>query len=90
MIKPAAHGIRIHGHIGSQPVEQWAFATQTCDLDCKPTAVQSVGDINELPFRASDIEMIEELENPNHASLSATALPVLVHLRSRKRVTNCS
>jgi hypothetical protein len=47
----------------TETVDQGTLASQACNVNRKAGAIQSIGGINELPFRPANIEIVDELQN---------------------------
>jgi hypothetical protein len=62
-IKATFRGVLMNWNFGTQTLEQWSGAVQTADFHIEPRWIQSVGNVNELALRASDVEMIQKLQN---------------------------
>jgi len=48
-------------HVFTETVDQGTFAAEACNVNRKAGAIQSIGGVNELPFRPANIEIVDEL-----------------------------
>jgi len=48
-------------HVFTESVDQGTFTSEACNVNRKAGAIQSIGGVNELPFRPANIEIVDEL-----------------------------
>jgi len=63
-VKTSMHRVRMYLHVWTKTADQRALAVQTRNVNRKPRSIQSVGGINKLPFRAANIKIVDELQDP--------------------------
>src|SRR5690348_7800029 len=62
-VETFVHRVCMYLHILTETVDQRTFATEASNVNRKARAIQSIGGINELPFRSANIEIVDELQN---------------------------
>ena len=55
----------MHGCTGVQAIQQRSLTLEAGDVYIEPRTVQPICDLDELPFGAANVEMIEEPQNSN-------------------------